>query len=264
MSHETPEVPHPHVVFVHGLWMNGLETLWIRRRMQSRGFAPRAFRYASLHASVEQVVDDLSAGLARLPPPVHLVGHSLGGLMLLKLFELRPDQPPGRVVLMGSPASGSHAAQSVAQWTIGPAVLGPLALAELVRAAPRRWTQSRDLGVIAGSGRLGLGRLVCELPEPNDGTVAVEETRIEGMTDHVVLPVTHTGMLVSAAVAQRVARFLRSGRFSDGSDPCGVRPRENGKQEEVVLGVRPLRGQTQDPSRSLTQDRSRSLTPSGV
>ena len=218
MSHETPEVPYPHVVFVHGLWMNGLETLWIRRRMQSLDFAPRAFRYESLHASVEQVVDALSAALARLPPPVHLVGHSLGGLMLLKLFELRPDQPPGRVVLMGSPASGSHAARSVSQWTIGPAVLGPLALAELVRGEPRRWTQPRELGVIAGCTSAGLGRLVADLPRPNDGTVAVEETRIEGMTDHVVLPVTHTSMLVSADAARHLARFLRSGRFS-GSDP---------------------------------------------
>lgn len=220
MSHETPEVPNPHVVFVHGLWMNGLETLWIRRRMQSRGFAPRAFRYASLHASVEQVVDDLSAELARLPPPVHLVGHSLGGLMVLKLFELRPDQPPGRVVLMGSPAAGSHAARSVSHWAIGPAVLGPLALAELVHGGPRRWTQPRELGVIAGSTSVGLGRLVADLPQPNDGTVAVEETRIEGMTDHVVLPVTHTSMLVSAGVTEHVARFLRGGRFREkGSDP---------------------------------------------
>jgi pimeloyl-ACP methyl ester carboxylesterase len=200
--------------------MNGLETLWIRQRMKSRGFAPRAFRYESLHASVEQVVDDLSAELARLPPPVHLVGHSLGGLMLLKLFEFRPNQPPGRVVLMGSPASGSRAARSVSGWAIGPSVLGPLALAELVRDGPRRWTQPRELGVIAGCTSAGLGRLVAELPQPNDGTVAVEETRIEGMTDHVVLPVTHTGMLVSASVAEHVARFLRSGRFQEeGSDP---------------------------------------------
>ena len=92
-------------------------------------------------------------------------------------------------------------------------MLGPLALAELVRGGPRRWTQPRELGVIAGSTSAGLGRLVADLPVPNDGTVAVEETRIEGTTDHVVLPVTHTGMLVSASVAEHVARFLHSGRF---------------------------------------------------
>lgn len=219
MSHERPQVPNAHVVFVHGLWMNGLETLWLRRRVRGLGFTPTVFRYASLSAGVARVVDDLSRYLAQWPPPVHLVGHSLGGVMLLRLFELRPDQPPGRVVLMGSPAAGSCAAQSVSRWTIGPAVLGPLALAELTGGAPRRWSQPRELGVIAGSGRRGLGRLVSRLPEPNDGTVAVEETRIEGMTDHVVLPVTHTGMLISADVARHVARFLHRGRFREGPDP---------------------------------------------
>lgn len=231
MSHERRQVPNAHVVFVHGLWMNGLETSWLRRRVRALGFTPGVFHYASLHAGVEQVVDDLSRRLARLPPPVHLVGHSLGGVMLLKLFELRPDQPPGRVVLMGSPAAGSRAAQAVSRWAIGPSVLGPLALAELAGARDRRWSQARELGVIAGSGRLGLGRLVSDLPAPNDGTVAVEETRLEGMTDHVVLPVTHTGMLVSVQVAEHVARFLRVGRFSEGaegSDPGRGRTPDSG------------------------------------
>jgi hypothetical protein len=75
------------------------------------------------------------------------------------------------------------------------------------------WTVERELGVIAGSLSAGIGRFVSDLPEPNDGTVAVEETRIQGMTDHVVLPVTHTGMLASAEVADRTARFLETGRF---------------------------------------------------
>lgn len=225
MSHEPAEVPNPHVVFVHGLWMNGLETLCLRRRLQRLGFTPRVFHYRSMSAELARVVDDLSAQLAHLPPPVHLVGHSLGGLMLLRLFELRPSQPPGRVVLMGAPARGSQAARSVSRWTAGPALLGPLAQAELVRTDAPAWNQPRALGVIAGSGRRGIGRLVCRLPEPNDGTVAVEETRVEGMTDHVVLPVTHTGMLISADVARQVARFLRSDRFREGSDPDGVRPR---------------------------------------
>ncbi len=54
-----------------------------------------------------------------------------------------------------------------------------------------------------------------DLPEPNDGTVAVEETRIEGMSDHIVLPVTHTGMIMSASVADHVVRFLNTGRFEE-------------------------------------------------
>jgi len=201
------------VLFVHGLWMNGLETWWLRHRVEAQGFGAHAISYPSLHATPEQVAEQLALAIAALEPPVHLVGHSLGGLMLLKLFELRPDQPPGRVVLLGSPVAGSHAARSVASWSIGPSLIGQLALKEIVQGGPRRWDQPRDLGIIAGSTSAGLGRVVSNLPEPNDGTVAVEETRLEGMTDHLVLPVTHTGMLASASVAEHVVRFLDTGRF---------------------------------------------------
>ena len=203
----------PSVLVIHGLWMNGLETLWLRRRLEDRGFAPHPFSYHSLHADADEVVAALGAQIAALPPPVHLVGHSLGGLMLLKLFERAPAQPPGRVVLLGSPVNGSCAAAAVARWPVGPAVLGRLALNELVGERQCAWTVERELGVIAGCTSAGMGRFVSNLPEPNDGTVTVEETRLAGMTDHVVLPVTHTGMLASAEVADRTAQFLATGRF---------------------------------------------------
>jgi pimeloyl-ACP methyl ester carboxylesterase len=213
VSDEQFKVPQANVLFVHGLWMNGLETWWLRHRVAAQGYATHAFSYPTLHATPEQVVEQLSLAIGRLPPPVHLVGHSLGGLMLLRLFELEPRQPPGRVVLLGAPVAGSVAARSVAGWTIGPTLLGPLALGEIIGRGPRSWTQPRELGVIAGSVSAGLGRVVSQLPEPNDGTVAVEETRLPGMAGHVVLPVTHTGMLASAAVAEHIGRFLESGRF---------------------------------------------------
>lgn len=213
MSHEQTKVPPENVLFLHGLWMNGLETWWLRHRVESHGFATQALSYPTMHATAGEVVSLLAGQIATLEPPVHLVGHSLGGLMLLKLFELLPEQPPGRVVLLGSPVAGSHAARSVASWAIGPSLLGRIALEEIVERGPRRWSLPRELGIIAGSTSAGMGRLVSQLPEPNDGTVAVEETHIEGMADHLVLPVTHTGMLVSASVAEHVARFLTTGRF---------------------------------------------------
>jgi pimeloyl-ACP methyl ester carboxylesterase len=203
----------PSVLVVHGLWMNGLETHWLRQRLAARGFDARAFSYHSLHADLPEVVAALEAQVRALPPPVHLVGHSLGGVMLLALFERVTDLPEGRVVLLGSPVNGSCAATAVSRWPIGPAVLGRLALQELVGERRRCWTQPRDLGVIAGCTSAGMGRFVSNLPEPNDGTVAVDETRISGMTEHLVLPVTHTGMMLSSEVADRTARFLTGGQF---------------------------------------------------
>ena len=89
-----------------------------------------------------------------------------------------------------------------------------MASAELLGGEPRRWRHPAPLGVVAGSQSLGLGRLVGSLPAPNDGTVAVAETRLDGATDMVVLPVSHVGLLLSEAVVAATACFLDHGAFS--------------------------------------------------
>ena len=64
---------------------------------------------------------------------------------------------------------------------------------------------------------LGLGRLFAQLDSDHDGTVMVEETKLPGAKDHIVLSTSHTGMLLSADVAEQAAHFLRNGRFDRGS-----------------------------------------------
>ena len=68
--------------------------------------------------------------------------------------------------------------------------------------------------VIAGDRAKGLGGLFATLDGASDGTVAVAETRLEGLTDHCVLPASHSGLVLSAEVAAHTARFLREGRFA--------------------------------------------------
>jgi hypothetical protein len=109
---------------------------------------------------------------------------------------------------------GSRVARTVAHWSIGPQLMGSLAARELTRHDTRVWRSPRELGIIAGSRSAGLGRLFAELPAPNDGTVCVDETKLAGANEHIVLDVSHTGMLVSSPVAASVAAFLRTGRFS--------------------------------------------------
>ncbi|MFO1400195.1 MAG: hypothetical protein U1F30_03105 [Steroidobacteraceae bacterium] len=144
---------------------------------------------------------------------VHLVGHSLGGLVILRCVERYPDLPPGRVVFLGTPAVASAAARRVARFRIGRAAMGPVVAEELLRHHERSWGAERGLGIIAGDQQLSLGRLVTDFTEPNDGTVAVAETRLPGASAHLTLPVSHTGMLLSARVAREVGSFLDHGRF---------------------------------------------------
>ena len=198
---------------MHGLWLNGLESYFLRERVKNAGFAPSAFRYPSMGASLVEVRKKLAACLRSFSGTVHVVGHSLGGLIALETLEKEPHLPTGRVVLLGSPVQGSRAATAIAAWSIGPQLLGPLAITELARARNCRWEGSRELGVIAGTRSVGLGRMFASLPVPNDGTVALDETRIAGATEHVAFDVSHIGMLLSAEVAAAVIGFIRDGRF---------------------------------------------------
>jgi pimeloyl-ACP methyl ester carboxylesterase len=203
------------VVYVHGLWLKGREAAWLRRRLaRDLGAETHAFSYTSVSAGAAANALKLARFLAEIPADtLHLVGHSLGGLVILKLFEIAPPAAMGRIVLLGSPVCGSRAAQRLAELPYGRKIMGLTVDDELLTPRPRRWEAARDLGIIAGDVGLGLGRLVGRFAEPNDGTVAVSETYLEGATDHWVGRVSHSGMLFSATVARQAAAFLRSGRF---------------------------------------------------
>lgn len=166
-----------------------------------------------MQASLEEVSDALARRLQAFDGMVHLVAHSLGGLVALETLAGERDLPPGRVVLLGSPVQGSRAARAVASWSFGPQILGALAVAQLTRAEGRSWSLPREIGTIAGSRSAGLGRLFAELPQPNDGTVAVDETLLPGAAAHLVLDVSHLGMMWSRAVAAAASRFLSQGSF---------------------------------------------------
>jgi pimeloyl-ACP methyl ester carboxylesterase len=204
------------VVYVHGLWLNGWESLLLRHRISRHlGCATLPFTYSSVGASLGENVHALAGFLERVPAErLHLVGHSMGGLLIIEMFETVRALPPGRVVLLGSPAQGSRAARNLAGWSLGRRIMGRMAHEVLLPMRNRRWSTARDLGVIAGSRAVGLGRLVSPLDEPSDGTVLVSETRVEGAKEHLTVRTTHSGMMYSHFVAHQVVAFLRDGRFA--------------------------------------------------
>jgi hypothetical protein len=131
------------------------------------------------------------------------------------MFEDLSDAilPPGRVVLLGSPVGGSRAAHKLADWKIGSFIMGSSVREELLVHRDRQWSNRRELGVIAGTLSVGLGRIVNTHDGSSDGTIYVDETRIAGMKEHLVMRVSHMGLPFSAAVAAQTAAFLRNGRF---------------------------------------------------
>ncbi len=214
------------VVYVHGLWLNGWEAAWLRRRLSRElDCETRLFPYFSMTADLPSNARALAGFLAQTrTDTLHLVGHSMGGPLILEFFEREVSAdgllagggplPPGRIVLLGSPVRGSRAAQRLARLPYGRKMLGSMAHELLLEPRERHWSGARDLGVIAGDAPWGLGRLVGPFDAPNDGTVLLEETRQPGAKAQLTLHVTHSGLLFSAAVARQTAAFLREGRFA--------------------------------------------------
>ncbi len=216
------------VVYVHGLWFNGWESVLLRQRLSRQlNCTAVSFPYSSLGVGLEENARALTAFLGGLNADiVHLVGHSMGGAVILELFgssvgrstpgHTRPAAklPPGRIVLLGSPVRGSRAARNLARLPFGRRMLGLTAHDALLPERDRQWRGERELGIIAGTLPVGFGRFMASFDAPSDGTVLVEETRITGAKQHLNLRSTHSGMVYSRLIARQVASFLRDGRFA--------------------------------------------------
>ena len=208
------------VVTVHGLWMRGAAMRVLRRRLEPHGFSVHDFAYPSVTGSLEANAAALATFVADVPGSlVHLVGHSLGGVLICAMLDGRLPARLGRVVCMGSPLKGSRTAARLARWPGGKRLIGACLADVHARGGFAACRAGVEVGSIAGRIPLGVGRLLGPFSEPNDGTVAVEETIIAGLADHVVLPVSHVALLWSGAVAEQTQHFLLHGRFRRAASP---------------------------------------------
>ncbi|WP_407354156.1 esterase/lipase family protein [Luteimonas sp. R10] len=198
------------VVLLHGLWMPSAAMRWFAARLRGAGFVPELLGYPSIlgdpDATVRRLVARLDGG-----GRAHLVGHSLGGLVALQALADARRPAPGRVVCLGTPLCGSGAAKALSRRKPTALYLGRSGA--LLRRGCAAWPPDAEVGMIAGRVPRGLGALFAGFDGPHDGTVAVAETRAPGLTDHVVVDASHSGLLFSREAAERAARFLREGRF---------------------------------------------------
>jgi len=197
------------VLLLHGIWMRGFMMARIAKDLSDQGYAVDVVDYPSLSKGADACAEDLRARIAEhRDDTVHVVGHSLGGLVAL--LATQGDGPPGRTVCLGSPLIGSAAAKtlsSFAPWMMGQS-------RERLLQGLGEWRGAREVGVIAGRVPFGMALLLGGLDGDNDGTVAVAETRLPGIHEHAVIAATHTGLPFSDEAIAMTTNFLRHGRFS--------------------------------------------------
>jgi len=188
--------------------------------LERAGFATLNLDYASRRKALEALAEDIHPAIQRfddrIDGSVHFVCHSMGGLLArVYVGKYRPRQL-GRVVMLGAPNGGSEIADRLSRYRAYRMVFGPAGqqLGTRRTAAAQALLPRVDypVGIIAGS-RSVYPISGMWLPKPHDGRVSVKNTELEGMTDHIVLPVAHPWLPRDGRVIEQTRAFLQTGQF---------------------------------------------------
>jgi len=200
-------------ILVHGIWMQGPLMQMMGRMLKAKGWRTKAVSYDFLSNTPAENAQYLYDEIGLLgAKKVNLVGHSLGGIVILHLLHQFPDLDIEKVVLIGSPVKGSSVARQVHKVPILRPLLGRSVEKGLLGGAPA-FTANRPLGIITGKGRFGLTALLYPTGDDSDGVVLESETLLENATDRVSILASHSTMIFSRQCAEYVATFLATGRF---------------------------------------------------
>lgn len=201
------------VILVPGIGLSGIEFFVLARHLRNHGYRVKIFWKNPWRQGLAANAKALNHMLAEQQTKMHhLVAHSLGGLVALQMLHDYPQQQVGRVVMLGTPLLGCLAARRVLRIPGGHWVIGET-LASVCTKSDLPFPAAYGVGCIAGRLNFGLGLALCP-HKPNDTLVCVEETQHPHLSAHCVLFVSHTSMLFSKQVSERVVTFLRSGVFS--------------------------------------------------
>ncbi|MBW2387079.1 MAG: alpha/beta fold hydrolase [Deltaproteobacteria bacterium] len=206
------------VILLHGLGRTPRSMEPLAEYLSGRGFRVFNLGYPSTTGTPDQLVALLREEVDECcadSPVVHFVGHSLGGILVRGYLAEDPRSNVGRLVMLGPPNRGSELVDRLSDSHLFRWALGPTAqqLGTSSESLPNQLPEpSIEFGVIAGTETVNpIGSVV--LPEADDGMVSVARTKLDGMTDFLLVPSSHAFIMRSPEVSRQVDHFLRLGRF---------------------------------------------------
>jgi triacylglycerol lipase len=219
---ETETLERPPVVLLHGLALTASAMNKLASGLEEAGFRTCAIDYPSREHPIDTlVVRFILPGVRRCFPKdtaIHFVTHSMGGILLRKL-ETLPDAPRiARSVLIAPPNQGSEVVDSLRDWWAFDAWNGPAGseLGTDSNSVPNRLGPPKfEFGVIAATRSVD-PIFSLWIPGPDDGKVAVERTKLDGMRDFTTIAASHTFVLWKDVTVKQVVEFLKTGRFGRG------------------------------------------------
>lgn len=208
------------VVLLHGLGRSSKSFLIMEWRLQRSGYEVVSIDYPSRKQGVDRlakIVLDEGFSKCSKGSRVNFITHSLGGILLRYALSKRDDLPVnmGRVVMLAPPNHGSEVVDKLMNFPGFKEINGPtgLGLGTGDNSIPNQLGPVRfDLGVIAGTESIN-PFFSTMIDGQDDGAVSVESTKVEGMRDHIKLPVTHSFLMNDTKVFSEAGHFLKNGRF---------------------------------------------------
>ena len=207
------------IVLLHGLGRSNASMWLLAARLSYAGYYVQRVGYSSLDQTPEEIIKEISTQIndccLKHDNKVHFVGHSLGGLMVRAYLQNNKVKNLGRVVLLGTPNQGTKAVDHFNDsWLMK--LLGPTAkaLGTDESSFPKSLKPPYyPVGIIAGVYKSEINEQI--IPGKDDGLVSVEATKLDGMTDFIIIETGHSMMRYDSEVAEQTVEFIRHGRFKE-------------------------------------------------
>lgn len=196
---------------------------FLQERLENVGYKVVNLGYPSRKYSIDDLAEKAitpALALCTKGSAIHFVTHSLGGILVRHYLEKHSLPQLGRVIMLAPPNRGSEVVDKLKNFP-GFKILNGNAGQELgtdSNSIPNQLGPANfDLGIIAGRNSINwiLSTLI---PGEDDGKVSVEHTKLEGMKDHIVLPVSHPFIMRNDATISQVIYYLKNGKFYRGID----------------------------------------------